>query len=135
MTNNKYFTVKITIETNNGLIYKNSLLYYYHAVNNECWFKNTNTASLAVILQEKEINKYLSVCNSVDKLKLFHIHSKNILNDVLPMYNYLPTAGKYVIDDLKAGKIDSAFYALQTDIDKIRHSYLGETLKIYCIDV
>lgn len=51
------------------------------------------------------------------------------------MYEILPTSAKYVIDDINQGKLDNAYYSLCTEVDKIRGSFLGETLKSFCINI
>ena len=133
MYEGKYFRVKNPIETSRGRIREGIILYCVDEDIHYVYFKNTITATLCVKLKTEQVTKYLAECNHVDKLNLFLIHNKSILNAVLPSYDYLPTAGKYVIDDLKLGKIENAFYALETDIDKIRYSCLGEQLRLHCI--
>lgn len=131
----KYFKVKSPIETRRGWISEGVILYCYNSSDNNYYFKDIVTASLAVILRETQINYYLKTINNVNKLELFRIHSKDILNGVLPMYDFLPTEAKYVVDNLEQGYIYKAYTALERHIDVIKHSFFCEELESYCISL
>lgn len=135
MYKDKYFKVKKSYRDYDGWTREGTTLYCVDEDIHYAYFKNTMTAILYTKLKTEQVVKYLTECNKVDKLSLFLIHNKSILSIVLPYYDYLPTVGKYVIDDLEKGYITKAYNTLESHIDVIRHSYLGEQLRLHCISL
>lgn len=133
---NNYFVIAFDkkFKTKQGFLRKDMVLYCYHHVDDEYWFKDTYSGHLVLILPETEVSLYL-VKTQVNIKPLFKRHAKDIADSIGNMYKYLPISARYVIDDINKGDIEKAYCVLITEADKIRGSLLDEELKLHCVSI
>lgn len=140
-----YFKVKKELRSGNRLIPSGTVLYKYHSVKNldsgedgykKFWFKDVDANHLTVVISSKEVPIYLEQLVSFDLFPLFQKFAPDIL-DAMKSHQreWLPTAARYVLQDMQNGNLDKAFAGLETECDKIRDSLLGEELRRFCISI